>query len=277
MTGPLAAALAGGAVLLARGPRPATVVRLGAAGPESRHVGPEEPVRGHRSRRWVFAGGAVAALLWVVVGALPACLAVGVGPAVLRGRRRRTATRAGVLAGERAAEACGVLVEELAAGRTGRDALDAACDVDPALAAVGRAAQAGADVPTALRAVGVPAYAVLASAWQVAEQHGVGLADACSRVVQHLRAERATARVVAAELASARATARLLLALPVLALVGGALTGGRPWEFLFGHGLGQVCLASGVGLAATGLRWIDAIASEGDAVGAVGAGAVGAR
>src|SRR5690606_8968101 len=105
-------------------------------------------------------------------------------------------------------------------------------EVDAGLAAVVRAADAGADVPTALRAAGHPSYAVLASAWQVAERHGVGLAGACSRMVTHLRSERATDRVVAAELASARATARLLVALPALALVVGTLSGGRPWEFL---------------------------------------------
>lgn len=211
--------------------------------------------------------GASACLAGIGVAWLAGSLLAGLVVAasvvlVVRSRRRRAEARRRTQAAARAGEACGVLVEELAAGRAPHEALAAAVEVDAGLSAVVRAAEAGADVPTALRAAGHPAYSVLASAWQVAERHGVGLADACSRVVAHLRSERATDRVVAAELASARATARLLVALPALALVVGTLSGGRPWEFLLHAPLGAVCLVLGLGLGALGLRWIDAIAGD---------------
>jgi tight adherence protein B len=113
------------------------------------------------------------------------------------------------------------------------------------------------------RAAGEPGaddLRLLAAAWQVSHRSGQGLAVATARISQRLRAQRRTARVVEAELSSARATARLVAALPLAAWVMGAGTGSRPVTFLTGGPAGLVCLAVGLGLTLAGLWWIEALA-----------------
>lgn len=200
--------------------------------------------------------------VWVSgLGLLAAVLAAAVTSAVLRARRRSRGVRRRQEQERRAVEACGVLVDELRAGHPPVQALASAAEVDEVLTGVSRVAGAGSDVPSALRATDVEAYRAVAAAWQVAERHGAGLAGSVRRVVTHLRADLATDRVVRAELASARSTAHLLLALPVLALLGGAASGGRPWQFLLATPWGAGCLVLGSTLSWLGLRWIAALAA----------------
>lgn len=170
------------------------------------------------------------------------------------GRRVRTATA------ERAWEACGVLVEELRAGRDPGSALRCAAEVCEELGPVVQAHDLGADVPTALRRTGVPAWRRVAAAWQVSAHSGSGLAETVRAVADDLRAERTTRRVVASELASARATARLLVGLPVVALLVGSSGGATPWRFFVDGPVGAACGVAGVGLLLAGLAWIERIA-----------------
>ncbi|GAB2871080.1 type II secretion system F family protein [Nocardioides pacificus] len=183
------------------------------------------------------------------------------GAALLRRRRRRRAADA---AAGRVLETCELLAAELAAGRPPGAALDRAAGVWEPLGPVARAQHLGSDVPEALRAVaGVPGCAdlrLVAAAWQVAHRTGQGLAGTLAGVARGLRAGQTTRRVVEAELASARATARLLAALPVVALAMGSGTGGNPWQFLLTQPLGLACLAGGLAFGFVGLWWIEAIA-----------------
>lgn len=190
--------------------------------------------------------------------------AVAVGAARLVERRR--ADRAAARVRGRVVELCDALHAELAAGQTAATALERAAAEWPALQPVSRTGAAGGDVPTALRALaaspGAADLRVVAAAWQVAHRTGHGLGDAVARVAQELREADATRRVVAGELASARATARLVAALPLVALLMGSGTGADPWAFLLGHPVGLACLAGGLGCGLAGISWIEALARD---------------
>jgi tight adherence protein B len=184
------------------------------------------------------------------------------GGLVRRGRRRQTAAdQAAVL------EVCDLLAAELAAGRPPGTALAAASERWPPLVAAVEALRLGADVPDALRRLaaerqGAADLRWVAGAWQVAQHSGHGLASALRRTAGGLRARRRTRRLVDSELASARATARLVSCLPLAVLVMGTGAGSDPWSFLLASPMGWSCLASGLGLIALGLWWIERLADR---------------
>lgn len=179
-----------------------------------------------------------------------------------RGRRRRAdATAAAVL------ETCEVLAAELRAGRPPGAALATASEQWPPLGPVAEAFGLGADVPAALRRLagsrrGAHDLRLLAGAWEVAHQSGAGLADALDRTARGIRTRRRTRRLVESELASARATSRLVALLPVAVLLTGSGAGGDPWAFLLGTPVGLGCLVAGLSLIAAGLVWIESIADR---------------
>jgi tight adherence protein B len=185
---------------------------------------------------------------------------------VVRLWRGRVAFRAQVATRERVLETCELLAAELAAGQPPAAALAQAAEAWPEFAPVAQTSQYGGDVAAALRRVaatpGAAGLTLVAAAWQVAHRTGHGLADALNRVAASLREARATDRVVRGELASARATARLVGALPVLALAIGTGSGGDPVGFLFGTPIGLACLAGGLALLLAGVAWIDRIAAD---------------
>jgi len=243
----LAAVCAASAAALAAGPRP-------------------RPVRSsRRSSGWLLAGPAV---VLVAVASMRLAVLAGIAAGVIVGGallwRRRAARSAAARTAATLAEVCEQLAAELSAGQPPGTALARAADSWPVLTPVAEAARVGADVPTALRLVAaVPGAGELrwvAAAWQVAHRTGQGLATALDRVALDLREQQASRRLVDGELASARATAKLVALLPVAALAMGSGVGGSPWSFLLDTPVGLGALVLGLAFAFTGLWWIEAIA-----------------
>jgi tight adherence protein B len=207
------------------------------------------------------------ALLVVTVDGLRLALAlVGLGAAacvavlIRRSRRARVTERRQV----QVVEVAEALAGELRAGQPPLVALEHSAEVWSELTAVVSAARLGADVPSALRRLaelpGAEGLREVASAWQVSERSGAGLATALAQVADSARARQAARHLVQGELASAQATARLVAGLPVVSLAMSAGIGGHPWHFLLATAPGLACLTLGLLLAFTGLVWIDRIA-----------------
>ena len=191
-----------------------------------------------------------------------AVAALGVGRGVERSRVERLAQARRL----HVVDYCEALVGELRAGQPVTRAVERSVEVWPDAAAVAAAASLGASVPGAMRRLaelpGCSAVRRLAGAWEISESTGAGLVLAVEQVLASVRAEEATARLVRAELASARATARLVTALPVVVLLAAQGIGARPWHFLLDTVAGVTCLGAGVLLSLAGLGWIDHIASR---------------
>lgn len=214
----------------------------------------------------VLLGAAIAIVLTQVVqgtrlvaGLIGIVAAVGVHRLVSRARRTAAAERVADLV----LGVCDGMAADLRAGQTPEAALTrGAADWAP-LKTVATAAQLGGDVPRALRDLavrpGAEALRTVAAAWQVSHRSGAGLSAALSQVVQALRERRRTSRMVSSELASARATAHVMAALPVGVLLMGSGVGGDPVAFLLDTPVGLGCLGLGVTLALCGLFWLQHI------------------
>jgi tight adherence protein B len=230
------------------------------------------PAGGDRRLRGVVVTGAatvVGLVLWswlstqrFVLVLLLGGVALGVGRLV----RRRRSSRSAEERSEQVLALCDAMASDLAAGQPPLLSLDRAAAEWPEFAPVAAAGRMGADVPVALRELaarpGAGQLRTLAATWQVAHDTGSGLAGAIGQAATAIRADRRTARLVAAELAAAHATARMLAVLPLGVLLLGAGIGGDPIGFLTGSTPGLVCLAAGLGLCFAGLLWLERIADR---------------
>lgn len=250
---------------------------LAAAAATALLVAPRPCAGARRGRPWRRPGwwlvGAAALVLTVVVGAglegrhlalagVVATAAVG----GLRGSERAVRERAAHRRRLLVVDYCESLVGELRAGQPVVRAVERSVQVWPEAEPVAAAARLDASVPAALRRLatlpGAAAVRRLAAAWDISAGTGSGLVLAVEQVLETARADDAVARRVRAELASARATARLVTALPVVVLVAAQGVGSRPWHFLLDTAVGVGCLAAGACLSLLGLGWIDRIAAN---------------
>jgi tight adherence protein B len=237
-------------------------------------LAPDDPAAGARTRGSPqllvpFAGatGVGAAVVLLdgsrLVAGLAAVLACF---GIVRSVRKRRAARARARHRALVVEVGEAMVGELRAGRPPLHALSRAGEVWPELEPVVAAARLGSDVPDALRDVarrpGAEGLADLAAAWQVSTASGAALVSSLAQVVGSARAREHASSLVAGELASARATARLVALLPLGTLAMASGLGASPWAFLMDSPVGAACLLAGVALVVVGLAWIDRIAGS---------------
>lgn len=171
-------------------------------------------------------------------------------------RRRSSDDRANDIA-----EICLALSAELRSGLPMGGAVAAvAADWPDLLGGVAGQVAIGGDVAAALRRAGTTAGAealqAVAAAWDVAERTGAPLSRVLLAVADSLRMAAAARREAQSQLATARATARLMAILPfgtLLMLSGGDQAAVR---FLVATPVGWVCLGAAGGLVGLGLWWV---------------------
>lgn len=204
---------------------------------------------------WTVAGGA-----GMVVASAAAIGCVTLARLLVLRRRGRTAATARA----QVAHACRVLAGQLRVGRIPADAVRVAAADCPVLATAAALIDLGSDPVRHWRAEadrpGCAGLLVLARAWSVSTRTGAPLAPALERVAEALSADLAVERLVSGEMSAARATGKIMAALPICGIGLGYLIGGRPLRFLVAGPAGWACLLLGVTMAAIGMLWIDALA-----------------
>jgi tight adherence protein B len=203
-----------------------------------------------------YLGGSQAAVLTTV-----AVLIIGtVTRLVAQYRRRRSARRARA----DVAHACTVLASYLRVGQVSSAALATAaadCDV---LREGHQAHSLGGEVVAVwrqqARRVGHRGLLELARAWQISVETGAPMSSTLDQVATSLAVDEELGRVVNSELATARATSKVMAALPPCGIGIGYLLGGDPARWLLEGPAGWACLLAGTLLACAGVLWIETLA-----------------
>ncbi|WP_375426625.1 type II secretion system F family protein [uncultured Friedmanniella sp.] len=251
------------ALLAVRGPAAAGLQRLPARGSE-RAAPRRSWWRGLGVASLVVAALALATMLDGLQGlafSVAGLLVVGtVAHLVSLRARRRRAERARLAV----AEAASVLAANLRVGLVPAQALAVAAVSCPVLEEGRATLGMGGDVPARWRrqavGEGFGGLRELARAWQVSGISGASLTGTLEEVAAGLAADQSLRSVVGSELAAPRATGKLMAALPALGIGMGYLIGGDPLDWLAGSHAGWACLILGVGLACTGVLWIENLA-----------------
>ena len=205
----------------------------------------------------VVTGAAISGAPGAVV-ATAAAIAGFTGVRLMRVHRRgRIASAARV----EVAHACRVLAGQLRVGRIPAEALRVAAVDCPLLSPAAALLDLGSDPVARWRSDAVrPGHnglLVLARAWEVSTRTGAPLAPALERVSEALSEDVVIERLVFGEVSAARATGKIMAALPLCGIGIGYVIGGHPVHFLVSGPLGWACLFGGVLLAAAGVLWID--------------------
>jgi len=110
---------------------------------------------------------------------------------------------------------------------------------------------------TAAKGDGCEGLERIAICWDLAESSGVGLSLALRRLMTTLRSEREIAAEVETQLSAPRATVRLLMTLPLIAVAMGQSLGANPLAVLLSTAHGLICLVAGVALSVAGWMWTE--------------------
>lgn len=208
--------------------------------------------------------GAAALAGFVLAGPVGAVAGTACVPVARWSLHRRRTMRARRQREADVAEGCVTLAGEFASGVPAAQALGAVAAEWPDLfgPAAGRAALGG-DPADALRETatmpGAGALRAVAAAWEVSERTGAGLAAALVAVADSVRAEATVRREAEAQLASVRATARLMACLPAATLLLFSTGDGDAVGFLTRTAAGIACLVLAVLFVVGGLVWVDRV------------------
>jgi tight adherence protein B len=179
---------------------------------------------------------------------------------VARYRRRRSARRARA----DVAHACTVLASYFRVGQVPSAALAIAAADCEVLREGHQAHTLGGDVVPVWRQqaqrAGYRGLLELARAWQISVETGAPMSSTLDQVATSLSADQELNRVVNSELAAARATSKVMAALPPCGIGIGYLLGGDPARWLLAGPAGWACLLAGILLACAGVLWIEALA-----------------
>ena len=175
-------------------------------------------------------------------------------------RRRRSARRARA----DVAHACTVLASYIRVGQVPSAALAIAAADCEVLREGHQAHTLGGDVVPVWRQqaqrAGYRGLLELARAWQISLETGAPMSSTLDQVATSLAADQELNRVVNSELAAARATSKVMAALPPCGIGIGYLLGGDPARWLLAGPAGWACLLAGILLACAGVLWIEALA-----------------
>lgn len=260
-------------------PRPAARSLSSRLGLRTRASATEARIEGgtRRRRSWtvlpiviilvslIIAAGYVAKAPGAVLASASLLVVVTTTRLITQYQRRRSArrTRAAV------AHACTVLASYLRVGQVPSAALAIAAADCEVLRDGHHAHSLGADVVHVwrqqARRAGYGGLLDLARAWQISMDTGAPMSSTLDQVAASLSADQELVRVVNSELATARATSKVMAALPVCGVGIGYLLGGDPARWLLADPAGWACLLSGVLLACAGVLWIEALARRASA------------
>jgi tight adherence protein B len=153
---------------------------------------------------------------------------------------------------------------EVRVGTPPRVALTLALEPHPELCPdTQRALKTDTDVVAALRrdAVrqGASEWNTLATVWQLSEERGVALRPVADQLAEYSRQVVGMRQLLAAELAEATSTMRVLAMLPLAGLALGMLLGSNPIGWLVTSAPGRLMLAAAIGLELLGWAWVRSI------------------
>lgn len=98
--------------------------------------------------------------------------------------------------------------------------------------------------------------------WRLANRLGGSVLTAVERQIETLQNRQMHLRNIELAMAAPRATAKLVMALPVLGLLLAQLSGLRPVEAVFSNPIGFIAVAIGAGLMVIGRIWSDSMISK---------------
>ncbi|WIB62631.1 MULTISPECIES: type II secretion system F family protein [unclassified Curtobacterium] len=130
---------------------------------------------------------------------------------------------------------------------------------EPAIAPLVVACDAGEDLVAAIARLPGPAWAQVAAMWRVAERMGAPAGPALGAAAAAFRDVAEGERAVEVALAGPRASARIVLALPLVGVLFGLLSGADALRFLLLTPLGWASIVVAVGLVALARAWTAAL------------------